>query len=61
MHWTEYALNILHQFHMDDCAPSHILLLESLTLLKKIYTPCVLLECILYRMLVENLLFLIKN
>lgn len=39
-HQIGYALNILHQFAMDSCAP-HSPLLESLTLSKGTSTPCV--------------------
>ena len=59
MHQTEYAFSILHQFGMDDCAPSRTLFLESLTLSKETYTPYV--DATLYRMLVENILFLTKT
>lgn len=40
MHQTKYALSILHQFGMDDYAPSHTPLLKSLTT-SKACTPCV--------------------
>jgi hypothetical protein len=59
MHQTEYAINILQQFGMEHCAPSHTPLLEGTTLSKDSATPLV--DATLYRMLVGKLLFLTKT
>ena len=59
MHQTEYATSILHQFGMDQCAPSQTPLPEGITLSKESATPPV--DATLYRMLVGKLLFLTKT
>lgn len=59
MHQTEYAVSILQQFGMEDCAPSSTPLPEGTTLSKDSATPLV--DATLYRMLVGKLLFLTKT
>lgn len=59
MHQTEYALNILQQFGMDNCKPSQTPLPEGLLLSKQSDTPPI--DATLYRMLVGKLLFLTKT
>lgn len=59
MHQTEYAINILQQFGMEHCAPSHTPLPEGTTLSKDSATPLV--DATLYRMHVGKLLFLTKT
>ena len=59
MHQTQYALSILHQFQMEQCAPCHTPLPEGMVLSK--YTSMPLVDATLYRMLVGKLLFLTKT
>lgn len=59
MHQTEYAISILHQSGMQDCAPSSTPLPEGTTLSKDSATPLV--DATIYRMLVGKLLFLTKT
>ena len=59
MHQTEYAINILQQFGMQDCATSSTPLPEGTILSKDSATPPV--DATFYRMLVGKLLFLTKT
>lgn len=59
MHQIEYALNILHQFNMEHCTPSHTPFPEGMILPKYISIPYV--DAIVYRMLEGKLLFLTKT
>ena len=59
MHQTTYVHIILHQFGIDQCAPSPTPLPEGTSLSKDSGTPSV--DATLYRMLVGKLLFLTKT